>query len=226
MGTITRNFANNLTTSGLLKPTAFNNDSFDNVTSVPNGSVETGDMVFIKKLTASSSATLSFVDGTDGVVLDDTYKEYVFTFNNIHAGTDQVQFQFNLSTDGGSNYNVVKTTTAFRAGQYENDSGSFFAYITGADLAQGTGFQHLEEGTSMGSDNDQCLGGTLTLFNPASTTFVKHFIARINNAHWIDVSSDGFFAGYGNTTSAIDGIRFQMSSGNIDAGDICLYGIA
>jgi len=185
-----------------------------------------GSMVFIKKLTASSSATLSFVDGSDGVVLDDTYKEYVFTFKNIHPQTDAVQFEFNLSTDAGSNYNVAKTTTLFRAGHYENDSSTAFSYSTSGDLAQGTGFQRLEEGNSMGNDADQCLGGTLTLFNPASTTFVKHFIARTNNAHWIDVSTDGFLAGYGNTTSAVDAIQFKMSSGNIDAGDICLYGIA
>mgnify|MGYP003117209726 CR=1 FL=1 len=191
------------------------------------GSVEAGggNMVFIKKLTASSSSTLSFVDGASSVVLDDTYKEYLFTFNNIHAQTDQVHFQFNMSIDSGSNYNVTKTTTAFRAGNYENDSSTAFSYLTSADLAQGTGFQNLEEGASMGNDNDQCLGGSLHLFNPSSTTFVKHFIARTNNAHWIDVSTDGFFAGYGNTTSAVDAIQFKMSSGNIDAGDICLYGI-
>ena len=191
------------------------------------GSLSQGgaNMVFIKKLTASSSGTLSFVDGADSVVLDSTYKEYVFTFKNIHAQTDKAQFQFNMSIDSGSNYNVTKTTSAFRAGHYENGSSTAFSYLDSADLAQGTGFQNLEEGDSMGSDNDQCLGGTLTLFNPASTTFVKHFIARTNNAHWIDVSTDGFFAGYGNTTSAVDAIQFKMSSGNIDAGDICLYGI-
>src|SRR5210317_598769 len=104
MGTITRTFANNINSSGILKPTSFNNDSFDNVTAVPSGSVETGAMVFIKKLTASASATLSFVDGTDGVVLDDTYKEYLFTFNNIHPATDNAEFTFQGSTDGGSNY--------------------------------------------------------------------------------------------------------------------------
>ncbi len=190
-----------------------------------DAAIPTGKMTLIKTLTASSSSTLSFVDGTSDVVLDDTYDEYVFTFNNIHPETDAVQFEFNLSTDSGSNYNVAKTTTAFRAGQYENNSGSFFAYLTGADLAQGTGFQRLEEGDSMGNDNDQCLGGTLTLFNPASTTFVKHFIARTNNAHWVDVSTDGFFAGYGNTTSAVNAIQFKMSSGNIDSGVIKLYGI-
>ena len=196
-----------------------NNNSLANITELPS-SISGGGMTLISEQTASNSATIDFTSG-----IDSTYDSYVFKFYNIHAGTDQVQFQFNLSTDGGSNYNVVKTTTAFRAGQYENDSGSFFAYITGADLAQGTGFQHLEEGTSMGSDNDQCLGGTLTLFNPSSTTFVKHFICTSSSYAADDYARNGFTAGYGNTTSAVDAIQFKMSSGDIDAGTITLYGI-
>jgi hypothetical protein len=182
-----------------------------------------GNMVFIKKLTASSSATLSFVDGTDGVVLDDTYKEYVFTFNNIHPATNNVLFQFNLSTDGGSNYNVTKTSTYFNAYHSEADDAGL-GYSAGSDLAQSTDFQIIAE--DVGSDNDQAPSGSLTLFNPSSTTFVKHFLCNIANSQHTDYSQNIFVAGYGNTTSAVDAIRFQFSSGNIDAGDICLYGIA
>ena len=189
-----------------------------------NGTVNAGgSMVFIKKLTASSSATLSFVDGTDGVVLDDTYKEYVFTFKDIHPANNAVQFEFNLSTDSGSNYNVTKTSTFFRA-YHSESSGENLSYRTNRDLAQSTSNQPLVE--EIGNDNDQQLSGYLHLFNPSSTTFVKHFISVTNAVASADYSTNGYIAGYGNTTSAVDGIRFQMSSGNIDAGDICLYGIA
>jgi len=188
------------------------------------GSLNTGSMVFIKKLTASSSGTLSFVDGASSVVLDNTYKEYVFTFNNIHPQTDDVRFEFNMSTDGGSNYNVTKTTTTFRAYHNESDSATGLTYDTGRDQAQETGFQRifLEQ---CGNDNDQNGGGYLHLFNPSSTTFVKHFICVTNHNQHNDYNNNGFLAGYGNTASAIDAIQFKMSSGNIDAGDICLYGI-
>jgi len=193
-----------------------------------NGSMASGfggSMTFIKKLTASSSATLSFVDGSDGVVLDDTYKEYLFTFKDIHPQNDNVDLQFNMSTDSGSNYNVTKTSTFFRA--YNNEPGTVSAinYETSSDLAQGTGFQGFNK-SELGNDNDQSCVGTLHLFNPSSTTFVKHFIANINTYHSGDYSANSYIAGYGNTTSSVDAIRFQMSSGNIDAGDICLYGIA
>jgi hypothetical protein len=104
-----------------------------------NGSMASGfggSMTFIKKLTASASATLSFVDGTDGVVLDDTYKEYVFTFKDIHPATNRAIFGFNLSTDSGSNYNVTKTTTAFIAFHSEtNDADTALSYDTGFDLS-------------------------------------------------------------------------------------------
>ena len=188
-----------------------------------------GSMTFIKKLTASSSATLSFVDGTDGVVLDDTYKEYVFTFKNIHPASDDQTFTLNFSVDSGSNYNVTKTTTAFRAYNTEQDNERGIGYLTGADMAQGTGFVELIEDTTISNENDFSLNGYLHLFNPSSTTFVKHYMSVINSIKQ-DASKDyaliNYSAGYGNTTSAVNAVRFQMSSGNIDAGDICLYGIA
>jgi len=218
MGTITRNFANNLTTSGLLKPTAFNNDSFDNVTAVPSGSVETGDMQFISSVTASSSASIEFTSG-----IDSTYKEYVFYFNNIHPSSDGQQFQFNLSTDGGSNYNVSKTTTWFYAWFNEAGTDSNLTYGTGNDLANGTGYQKLFENLSF--DNDHCGVGYLHLFNPSSTTFVKHFISRTSVVTNSNYEEDNHIGGYANTTSAINAVKFQMSSGNIDTGQILLFGI-
>ena len=200
-----------------------NNKAVSNATAF--GSITSlGSMVFIKKLTASSSATLSFVDGTDGVVLDDTYKEYYFTFNNIHPATDTANFQFNVSIDGGSNYNVAKTSTWFTAYHSESGAGGALAYDSANDLAQGTGDQILM--TYIGNGNDESYAGHLSFFNPSSTTFVKHFISTGVDYGANDYANNPFCAGYCNTTSAVNAIRFQMSSGNIDAGDICLYGIA
>ena len=188
------------------------------------GSVNAGSMIFIKKLTASSSSTLSFVNGSSDVVLDSTYKEYLFTFNNIHPSASDEKLGFNLSVDGGSNYNVAKTTTYFIAYHNEADSATSLSYDPyGIDLAQGTGVNYFCVG--IGNQNDECLSGEMTLFNPSSTTFVKHFMGRANNYYQADYSMDNYFAGYANTTSAVNAIQFSMSSGNIDAGDICLYGI-
>jgi len=184
-----------------------------------------GSMIFIKKLTASSSATLSFVDGSNGVVLDDTYKEYVFTFKNIHpANDDQTIFQVNMSIDGGSNYNVTKTTTHFIAQHAESDAEASLEYRSAGDLAQSTSFQPLT--VDIGGDADQSTSGYLQLFNPSSTTFVKHFTSTMSAAQRSNYMVESFVAGYGNTISAVDAIQFKFETGNIDAGDICLYGIA
>jgi len=180
---------------------------------------------FIKKLTASGSGDLSFVDGTDDVVLDDTYKEYVFTFNNIHPETDNKKFHFQANAVGGSGYDETMTTTTFGAGHKEDGSEGFLNYEASADQAEGTSFQNFTANSSLGADNDQTFAGTLYLFNPSSTTFVKHFMSNINFATSSDYTVNDFVAGYFNTTSAINDIQFKMSSGNIDAGDICLYGI-
>ena len=182
-----------------------------------------GSMVFIKKLTASGSATLSFVDGASDVVLDDTYKEYLFTFKDIHPASDNVEFSFQANVSGGSGYNETVTSTMFYAYHQEDDGGAGLGYSTSGDQGQGTNFIKL--GMSLGNDNDQSLSGTLRLFNPSSTVMVKHFIARCNYAHPSNISEEDNKAGYFNTTSAIDEIQFKMSSGNMDLGDICLYGI-
>ena len=220
MGTITRTFANNITTSGVFKPTAFNNASFDNVTSVPEGALPAGgNMVLLSTQTASASSSISFTSG-----IDSTYKEYMFIFNNIHPATDSVDFTFNASTDGGSNYNVIKTTTFFNASHYESDASTELAYKTGDDLAQSTSYQSLTR-TNLGNDNDQSFSGIMHLFEPSSTTFVKHFMAVDNHSHGTDLSLNDYVAGYFNTTSAINAIDFKMSSGNIDDGTIQMFGI-
>ena len=200
-----------------------NNNGVKNATAF--GSITgLGSMTFIKKLTASSSGTLSFVDGASSVVLDNTYKEYLFTYNNMHPATDSVYFSFQGNSAGGSGYNETITSTFFTAYHGEGGAGGELEYGASRDQAQGTAVQNLTD--AIGNDSDQATSGYLHLFNPSSTTFVKHFISVSNIAHHGQFSMNSYCAGYFNTTSAIDEIQFSMSSGNIDAGDICLYGIA
>ena len=181
-----------------------------------------GSMVFIKKVTASSSATVSFVDGTSDVVLDDTYKEYLFTFNNMHCAAGDGYFQVNFR-DGGSAYDATKTSTYFRAHHAQNDGEAALGYVAGNDLAQSTGVQKLSEPT--GDDNDESVSGYLHLFNPSSTTFVKHFMSVACDADMSDQIVNTFVAGYCNVTAAIDGVQFSFSTDDMQSGDICLYGI-
>lgn len=192
------------------------NNGVKNITSV--GNIGTGDLVFISKQTASSSASISFTSG-----IDSTYKEYIFFLVNVHPQNTDQNFGINFSTDGGSNYNVAKTGTFFRAYHGESGSPATLEYGTGGGLAQGTGLQLIANGVK--NDNDSGVSGYVHLFNPSSTTFVKHFIS-VTNCHNDNVQSmNSFVAGYGNTTSAINGVLFQMPSGNIDSGDILLYGV-
>ena len=217
MGAIARNIANNITTSGVFTSSAITNSSVTGITVLANAS---DGITLISSQTASSSASISFTSG-----LTSTYKAYKFVFVNIHAATNDASLQFNLSTDSGSNYNVTKTTTAFRALNSETSGVTELAYTTGSDLAQGTGFQDLDAGGGIKNDNDIGLSGVLTIFNPSSTTYVKHFIA-ITNQHTSDgYAHNSFIAGYGNTTSAVNAIQFKFDTGNIDDGKIYLYGI-
>jgi len=177
-----------------------------------------GNLVFISRSTASSSASVSITSG-----LTSTYKEYIFMFNNIHPATDNANLQFNMSINGGSNYNVTKTSSHFRAYHTESGSSTGLGYRTSDDLAQSTGYQTLVvEG---GNDNDANSVGILHLFEPSSSVFVKHFIFTGMTDASGDTARPTYVAGYGNTTSAINAVDFKMSSGNIDSGTIDMYGV-
>ena len=201
----------------------YNNNSISAITAA--AAIPAGAMTLIKSQTASSSATISFVHGTSDVVLDGTYPIYLFKFINIHPATDNVEFQFNFR-DGGSSYDATKTTTAFNAYHKEDDSGTpAVDYSTSGDLAQSTSFQRFTNADNVGADNDQSISGELYLYSPSSTTYVKHFMGTALNAGQGNYITNEFVAGYCNTTTAIDGVQFAMSSGNIDAGTFKLYGI-
>ena len=196
----------------------YNNRSILNVTAL--GSIASGDMNLITTNTISSGVSSSSFTSN----IDSTYDTYLFKYINIHPVTDNADFTFNMSADGGSNYNVTKTTTWF--GPYHNEAGNTAAlsYETSNDLAQNTGYQILAKDPEA-SSADGSINGELFLFNPSSTTFVKHFIARLN--FMADTYSYGVFcAGYGNTTSAINAIDFKHASGNIDSGTIKMYGLS
>tara|TARA_Y100000592_G_scaffold63924_1_gene99638 strand:+ start:636 stop:1298 length:663 start_codon:yes stop_codon:yes gene_type:complete len=214
--------------------TKFNFNSFDLTTAAGKGlafnssanGLETAtadSMTLIKTLTASSSSNLAFVDGSSSVVLDNTYPVYLFKLINLHVASSGTLMRIFGSTDSGSNYNVAMTTSYHYAGHLEDDSATFLAIENrgGENATNGIYFTD-----TIGADNDQSISGTVILFNPSSTTFVKHYMTEINNAGDPQTQSNHVFTGgYMNTTSAVDAIKFQADTGNIDSGTIKLYGI-
>jgi hypothetical protein len=189
-------------------------------TLIDNGALDagvpTGSLILLSTQTASASANISFTTG-----LDSTYSSYVFKFIDIHPATQsdlQVGFR-----DGATNYDATVTSTFFASNHYEADSGATLEYKTSYDLAQSTNFQTLS--FNVGTENDECSSGYLQLFNPSSTTYVKHFISTSNGYHGSDILFNNYVAGYCNTTTAIDGVQFKFGSGNIDDGIIKLYGV-
>jgi hypothetical protein len=199
----------------------YNNQSLSSITTLPSA-IPTGKLKLISSQTASNSASISFTTG-----LNSTYKIYKFVFVNIRPATENASFGFQGSTDGGSNYGVTITSTAFRAMQREDagDTDQQLRYITAEDLAQSTSLQRIAD--EVNGDSDQGMSGSMQVFNPASTTYVKHFLSNTNFAHLgvQPYTENHYVAGYMNTTSAINAIRFQFTSGNITAGKIYLYAI-
>ena len=193
-----------------------NDRSMASITSLPSG-VSGSSLVLISTVTASSSSTVTFDSG-----IDSTYKEYQVHYIDVHPSAGDNHFTVNFR-DGSTAYDATKTSTMFRAYHREDDGGNALSYVTGGDLAQSTGSQQL--GQSVDADNDSSLSGILHLFDPSSTTFVKHFIARSQEVTYQTTSQEFYVAGYCNVTAAIDGLQFSMSSGNIDSGTFKLYGV-
>ena len=193
------------------------NNSLSAVTSLPT-SISTGSMTLLQTQTASSSSTIDFTSN-----IDSTYDVYCFKFINCHPANNETNFQVNFR-DGGSSFDATKTSSYFQAYHTESDSATSLEYVTARDNAQSTGIQII--GNAIGNENDESVSGELYLYNPSSTTFVKHYIMRSNSYNGSDYSIDTYVGGYCNTTTAIDGVQFSFASGNIDSGDIKLYGIS
>jgi len=195
-----------------------NNQSMTAITSLSG--VTAGNLVLLATETASSSATISFTSG-----IDSTYKEYIFKFYDIHPATDDTRLTFQSDTGTNTSYNQTITSTCFQAKHSEADDDSGLAYQAGNDQAQGTAFQRITD--SIGNANDASAVGSLHIFDPSSSTFVKHFISRTQ--HMVGSSGVGskdlYYAGYFNTTTALTRFQFKMASGDIDAGTIKLYGV-
>jgi len=196
---------------------AANNQSMTGITALPSA-VSGGAWTLLSTSTASSSSSISITSG-----LDSTYDVYCFRFYNLHPATNNIKFQYNFTTDG-TNFNVSKTTTFFLAYHAEDNSATAHSYDANSDLANGTGYQYF--GNDVGNDNDQGVSGYMYLFSPSSTTYVKHFSTETSVANQADLMVNVYTAGYCNTTSAITGVDFKATSGNIDSGVIKLYGIS
>ena len=195
--------------------TIFTSDGSGTLSSVNSGLK--GGLTLISSQTASGDASISFTSG-----IDSTYREYIFYFINMHPATNNVHFQFQANVSGQSGYNETITSTAFEAYHNEGNTTGEVTYQPARDQAQGTAYQDILP--FIGSDNDQAASGELHLYNPSSTTYVKHFIHRGAVYGADDFAQDDFIAGYFNVTGAITQIQFKMSSGNIDAGTIAMYG--
>ena len=190
-----------------------------------NNGLEAGDvggsLNLISTSTASSSSTIDITSG-----IDSTYKEYIVKFINIHPATDSVHFLFQGDTGTNTNYNQTITSACIRAYNYEGSGTPALQYYTSGDLAQGTDFHYMTGNAGVGNDSDQSFNGTLHLFNPSDTTFVKHFLIDTHSHGPSNYTMRFLVGGYFNTTTAITRLRFKFSSGNIDSGTIKLYGVS
>tara|TARA_R100000030_G_C3237814_1_gene119912 strand:- start:581 stop:1204 length:624 start_codon:yes stop_codon:yes gene_type:complete len=188
-------------------------------------SASLGAMTFIKNVTVSGASDATILHGSSSVVFDSTYPIYVIKYINVMSSAGQ-NIAMNFTTDG-TNYNVNITASPFVAEHSEDDSSvARLQYSGGYDQAEGTDqvVFNLNKG-GLQNDSDASASGEIYIFNPSSTTFMKHFISRANSMSEYPGSTDNYCAGYANTTSAVTGVRFHAVSSNTISGTFLLYGI-
>jgi hypothetical protein len=170
--------------------------------------------------TASSSSSLDITSG-----IDSTFDVFQWVFTNMHPQSD-AKFAFQFDTGTNTNYNQTMTTTFFYAWHKEDDSSAGMGYAGSNDQAEGTAYQPLSGEIVESSDADSSISGILTLYDPSSSTYVKHFTAVTTYFQQDPALQNAYTAGYVNTTTALTRISFKFESGNIDSGVIKMYGIA
>ena len=173
------------------------------------------DWKLLNTSTPSGASSVSFTDLTG-------YKIFKFVGIDLFPSVATQEFRFQVNASGGSGFNETMTTTFFDADHTETGTGTL-NYEPNDDQAQGTAYQKLTRAT--GGDADATCAGELYLYNPASTTYVKHFYSRFNEYFSSSPRTlDNFVAGYINTTTAITEIDFKFNTGTI-TGVIKQYGL-
>ena len=201
--------------------TLWTSDGAGNLSNVHSGLK--GNLVLLNTTTASGAANVTFGSS----LITSTYDLYIVKWINVNPETDGTQLRFNGSTDGGSTYNITKTTTAWQA--YYNESGGAtygLQYLAGSDLADtdaGTTYQKVSG--DIGGDADESTSGEMHLYSPSSTTFTKHFYVRASEIGSGNQAGDWYIGGMFTNTAAINAIQFKMSTGNLD-GIFKLYGLS
>ena len=177
-----------------------------------------GSLVPISDTTISSDSNVI-------LTIDGTYDEHFIIFNAVHPASANENFGVNFRSTGSSgNFNVGKQTGFYRCTQEENGSGHTFTYESGKDLA-GNSSSDAEIGSSLGNSDHDSISGYMSIFNAGSTTFQKSFFIVADETHGGNIQIMSFVSGYVRTTDALTGIRFRMSSGNLDSGSIQLFGV-
>jgi hypothetical protein len=161
--------------------------------------------------TTNVTSGVAQVDFTSGI--DSTYKNYMITFTKVHPATAGQKLVMRIS----------------HSGTFQTSNNYIFA---GSGSANGTAINVGDGGTdrftiveNIGAGGDQCANGEIILCDPSGTGFGQQFYSNSISQSSTSQARREIFGGFYNSGTAIDGVRFYMSSGNIDSGTFKLYGI-
>jgi len=181
----------------------------------------------------SDASSVEFTSAGTPNIFDTKYRKLCFHFTNIRGiagSSSNYNLRFNVSIDGGTNYNIAKTSTYFLAYHSEAGAGAALSYEASYDLANSTSDANLQ--VIIGDDTDEANGCQFWLEQPHSSTIKKAYycigstMTGNNTYNYFNATS-----GYCQTTSAINAIRFIVyqgagsTNGVSDGSIISVYGV-
>ena len=177
------------------------------------------DFVLIKSITANNDATVEFINGSSGAVIDSTYKQYIIKGFNITADAN------------GETYFAFRESSSFQNGTYariysrlERTSGGSGQSVgsTWAESSYGLRLEHNYTGQSPKASNFDII-----VNNPDDSTLLTSCMFHTWGANqesqdkYMGMRGGAFYKDNGN---AVDGFRFDHSGGDL-YGTFSLYGV-
>ena len=165
-------------------------------------------------LLSTNTVSSGVSDVTISSNIDSTYKNYMFDIINLHPATDNTTFRMQFVQSGS-----VTTSSIYDYAFHRVQSDNSDSYDYTFDDPQ------ISMLVNLGNANDEAVSGRVFLHEPSNTTFNTHsayYFTYCNNADKLVHTNGG---GRIESATAVTGVKFFMSSGNIDSAIIKLYGI-
>tara|TARA_R100000231_G_scaffold3141_2_gene5806 strand:+ start:9924 stop:10544 length:621 start_codon:yes stop_codon:yes gene_type:complete len=180
----------------------------------------TGTRQLLRTITiTSNTASVEFIHGSNGVVLDSTYSRHEITIDGAIPATNAQQINLYLSSNGGSSYHGDSAYNSVYHRHFSNGSS------TSNDNGYVNDFALNHDQSTSSTANKGGVTGTIIVDNLGTahrTVFNGQFFGFGDSSFYIHTNSIGTVESNGDTYNAL---KISFRSGDIASGIFKIYGV-